>query len=55
MGLGIGESIAIGLVLLAGVALFGRATLKKFFEMMFGAKKDFDDVKKQYEHTEPTK
>ena len=54
MAIGTMESILIGIAIFTGVAIFGRAGIKKFAQTIFGAKRDIEEVKKEFE-TKPKK
>ena len=49
MAIGTMESILIGIALFTGVAIFGRAGIKKFAQTVFGARRDIEEVKKEFE------
>lgn len=46
--LGVTEIILI-IVAIIGVSIFGRKTLKNLFRIGLGAKKDLEEVKKEFE------
>ena len=43
------QELVLPIALLAIAGLFGRKWLKKMFQLGFGAKQDFEDVKKEFE------
>jgi len=49
MAIGSMEGVIIGGVILLGIIFFGRAGIKRLAETIFGAKKDIEDVKNQFE------
>lgn len=49
MAIGTMEGIIIGIIAFIFVGLFGRGMLKNFLRAIFGAKKDFEEIKKEME------